>query len=414
MSITRSVPPSLSVCPCCLEHAVEQRLDLGDQPASNRFPSDPHARSVTHPLRLGSCLHCGLIQLIEPIPEALVRTPHDWIVYNEPEGHLDQLVDALLPVTDATSRILGLTYKDRTTLARLARRGRPQIAEVHPDRDLEIDDPCAGLETIQARLTPERVQTYTRTHGLADMLLVRHILEHAHAPHRFLQALKELGHTGSLFVFEVPDARKFLAMQDHTFIWEEHISYFTPDTLRTLLQSNGFDIVSTRIAPYPLEDSLIMVAQRTDQVMTNEKTALSKDTEHALMRFADAFGRTGQRLRQVLESVRKEGKQVILFGAGHLSAKFINFYGLKDLIHCVIDDNANKQGRFLPGSGCPIVPSSHINDPNIGLCLLALSPESEARVMPKLEPVLRHGGRIASIFRGSTIAVLPPESVATP
>ena len=58
----------------------------------------------------------------------------------------------------------------------------------------------------------------------------------------------------------------------------------------------------------------------------------------------------------------------------------MNLHELSNSVVGIIDDNPNKLGRIMPGSGLPIIASSELIKQNIDLCLLTLNPESEARV----------------------------------
>ena len=107
-------------CRCCAG-ALEVLLDLGLQPVCSHFKSQAGELSAHHPLALAQCTRCGQLQIEDPAPVALLRSPHAWVSYIEPEGHLDQLVDELcsLPNADPQWRVGGVTYKDQSTLERL-------------------------------------------------------------------------------------------------------------------------------------------------------------------------------------------------------------------------------------------------------------------------------------------------------
>ena len=94
-----------------------------------------------------------------------------------------------------------------------------------------------------------------------------------------------------------------------------------------------------------------------------------------------------------------------LFGAGHLAAKFVNFYGLKEKLIGVIDDNPHKQNHFLPGSALPVIGSEWLNTGDIDLCMLTLSPESETKVRKAKADYLARGGIFRSIFSASTSSI---------
>lgn len=398
---TSTVPTQ---CISCSTTSVNLLLDFDQQPPSNRFFQEGEPQSQTHSLALGQCAACGLVQLVNPMSEDMVRSHHAWISYNEPEGHLDQMVDDLIRMTglNPDARIVGLSYKDDTTLARFNRRGFANTYRYDMEQDLGIADPLAGLETIQCATTAERADALAKKHGQAELLLVRHLLEHAHGQKRFLDALGRLVKpTGSL-VFEMPESKKFLAACDYSFVWEEHIAYFTIETLRRLMQHARFDPWALMTYEYPLEDSLVAVVRP----VSSGKNADEPGAEEIALgdQYGKHFAQARERTRADLSRLKNEGKRVAVFGAGHLAAKFLNLFDLQDLVYCVIDDNPHKLGLRMPGSGVPVRPSSVLIDEKIDLCLLSLSPESEKKVIADKQAYVDQGGQFRSIFTLSPIA----------
>jgi hypothetical protein len=147
----------------------------------------------THPLVSASAQRAsGSID--QPMQPTMAKSQFDWLTYNEPEGHLDDLVARLrqLPGITTSSRIAGLTYKDDSTLARLAKLGYANTYRIDARADLGLQDPCAGLESIQVALDDATASRLVTKHGQADLLLVRHVLEHAHNPLAFLRTVSSL------------------------------------------------------------------------------------------------------------------------------------------------------------------------------------------------------------------------------
>src|SRR5438132_6475176 len=139
-------------CVGCGANSITQLADLGPQPPSNRFLLGPDERSECNSLKLGCCRTCGLAQLLSPMAIEMVRSRHAWITYNEPEGHLDRLVDVVATTAAITphTRLIGLSYKDDSTLARFSKRGAASTYRLDPVNDLDIQESLAGLETLQA------------------------------------------------------------------------------------------------------------------------------------------------------------------------------------------------------------------------------------------------------------------------
>lgn len=325
-----------------------------------------------------------------------VKSRFKWLTYNEPEGHLDDLVARLrrLPGINAGSRIGALTYKDDSTLARFDRAGYANTYRVDMARDLRLDDPCAGLESIQAAIDAKTAERIAERYGSADLLIVRHVLEHAHDPLAFLQAVRSLVKPGGHLVFEMPDSTKFIKACDYSFVWEEHITYLCAATLETLIANGGLFLSEIIVYPYPLEDSLIAV-------VNNERaTTAGADSTAELCANGKAFARqfddSHAHLHALFRGWRQAGKRIAVFGAGHLAAKFVNFFGLEKFIECVIDDNPNKQNLLMPGSRLPVQGSAMLD--SIDVCLLSLNPESEQKVMQKYRHVVERGVAFLSIF----------------
>lgn len=389
-------------CIGCGATDTETLVDFGTQPPHNRFLKAREIVRDRHPLVIGVCGKCGLIQLKDPMPPSMVRSHHEWLTYNEPEGHLDALVEHLAARIAPDAKIFGLSYKDDSTLARFEKLGYGATFRYDMKADLGINDPCAGLETIQALMTEEQAAELAMKHGKADLLIVRHVLEHAHDPSGFMKALGKLVNPGGKIVFEMPDCRKFVDACDYSFVWEEHISYFSQSTMKGFAFRNGFAVEEMLAYPYPFEDSLIAVLTAGNA----SRETLPDEAEIAsARRFAAHFDSAKKAYRDYFSRLHASGKHIAVFGAGHLAAKFLNLFDLKDFFDYVIDDNPHKQGLAMPGSGLPIVDSSHL--PETDLCMLSLSPESEQKVLARQQAYVQYGGRFFSIFALSPSALKP-------
>jgi C-methyltransferase C-terminal domain/Putative zinc binding domain/Methyltransferase domain len=399
-------------CRVCGCDWAPEHLDFGPQALRNRFLRSPEETEFTHPLSLGVCCSCGIVQLAEPPPIEELRPRFGWIAYNEPERHLDELADMLakLPGITPRSTFAGLTYKDDSTLVRLNRRG---LAETwRPDlHDLGIVAPFAGIESVQEKLTPNIAASLAAKFGQPYVLLVRHVLEHTHNTRAALEWAAKLVRPGGYVVFEVPDAARALDRLDCTTVWEEHTLYFTPVSLRGCLErKGGLEIVSLESYPYPHEDSLVVIARSLPERVAQIPTVPREDIART-QRFIREFPRVRDSIQRQLR-----GRRIAMLGAGHLTGAFVNLYGLADQIEFVADDNPNKHGLFMPGSRLPILPSSELVNREIDLCLMTVRPEIEDAVIANNAAFMTRGGILASVFPGSRFSfeqlALPVEVLA--
>ncbi len=387
-------------CTVCEGQTLQCCLEFGPQPPSNRFvlPGSPKAEE-RYPLSLGYCVDCGTVQLVDRMPIEAIRPRFDWLRNNEPEGHLDDLVDKLagLPGMDPKARIIGLSYKDRSTLERLAKQGFEHVTDIAP-AELPAAESPFGLETLQHNLSvPDVIDDLRHRHGAANLLLVRHLVEHAESAARFLAALRGLLAPGGYLVLEFPDNERVLRSANHAFIWEEHFTYFTTASFRALADCVGARLVRFERYPYPFEDALVAVLQFDfTSVRANQP---ARGTVPGLLAFAERFPVEHVRWHEELSSLKEQGKKLAVFGAGHLAVKLVNFMELAKFIDCVIDDHPRKTGLLMPGSRLPIVRSSDMHARGIRTCISTLSPESEIRVRQKLADYFEDGGRFIPAFQ---------------
>jgi hypothetical protein len=398
-----------SACFLCRNGNLTRLVDVGPQPVSNRFLRTPSAGEELFPVALRQCDACGLVQIEQPVPAPALVPPYDWVTYSEPEGHLDELVDILfgLPGVGPGRVAAGVSFKDDSTLARLQDRGL-QTWRIDFEHDLGIAGAHAGhgVETIQDRLTPPLAARIVRRRGRADVLLVRHILEHAALPLEFVAALRTLVQPNGYIVIEVPDCTRALDACDYTTIWEEHTLYYTPATFRHSLQLAALDVVRAENYPYPFENSLVAIARTNGRdAAPGRAAALLRCERERGLAFARSFDRTRQTVRRLLDEHRRDGGRVALFGAGHLACTWINVFGVGDRIDCVVDDNPHKCGLYMPGSKLAIVGSPALVERGITLCLLSLNPIGEQRVVEKNRTFVEQGGAFASIFPASARAL---------
>ena len=388
-------------CQICSTEQLSVLLDLGPQPLCNRFKADPREEEFRHPLILGQCLSCGLIQLTDPVPTDEIIPRVEWLKYNEPEGHLDDLVEILSNLEGLAEKPVacGITYKDDSLLKRIKGKKFDKTFRIDPKIDLGITKQGIASETIIPMLTKETVKGLVEKYGQADLIVARHILEHAPDTQKFLESIKQLLKPGGYIVFEVPDCSLQLRTCDYTMLWEEHMLYFVPDTLKNSFNYTPFKLSLYKKYLYPVENSLVAIVRQTnddsDQVDSN--ISVSKQLADGL-RYAHNFSKNKTIMQQYIKNYKGSTGRISVFGAGHLSSMYINLMEIKDYIDFIVDDDPNKQSIYMPGSSLSVKRSDSLINEGIRLCLLSLSPDSEEKVLQNNINFVENGGVFSSIF----------------
>lgn len=382
-------------CRSCRRGHVPVDLDLGTAAFCVEAPTAAvAARALSrHPFRLGTCSDCGVVQLLDLPPLAALRPAERAILYRDPERHLDDLARATASVLpSSTAFILGMSYKDAPLLDRFAALGLTHQKNLDRDTDWGLSDPRYGIETMQARCTTEWAESIRNQYGRVDLLIVRHVLEHAHDPPAFLAACRRLIEPNGLLLIEVPGCDTEFARGDCGALWEEHVSYFTADSLRRTLMTHGFYPRLIGNYPYTVEDCLAAVAQCGT---TQKSSAATTSTLVSDLRSGRERLRT--QLQHRAEVLRQSQSGIAVYGAGHRTATWLELAGIADVVTCVIDDDPSKQGRYLAGSGIPVGPAAWLIERNIGLCLGLISAEILQRIAVRESAYISRGGRFVTM-----------------
>lgn len=398
----------MKVCQLCKKNTITELLNLGMQPICNRFLANQDDEEFKFPLIIEQCSMCGVVQIAEPVKASELFSRYSWITYNEPENHLDDLAKTIskLPGVTKDSLIFGISFKDDSTLMRLKNLGFEQTRRINPKYDLGIAEIHIGVETIQDRLTFDIADTIVKKYGKSEVVIARHIIEHAHDLSGFLNTLKQLVTEEGYIVIEVPDCLDAFEKLDYTTLWEEHSIYFTSETLHACFMLSGFSPVYSKCYPNLCENSLVVIVKPINHfqyfIVPDDKL---KEERARARNFAQKFTEQREKIRRYFLDYRQKHGKIVLFGAGHFACTYINLLGLKDIVDFIVDDNPNKRGLFMPGSKLPIYGSSSLIEENVRLCLLSLNPISEDKVIKINQEFLNRGGTFSSIFPSSKRAL---------
>jgi len=387
---------------------IKLLMDLGKQPVSNRFlPKSGYEFAPHYDLKLILNETTGQICLEHPFPIEDLKPRYEWLTCFEPEDHLDALADSIIKLPGITqeSVFAGYSFKDDSTLERLKAKGYQRQWRIDPQKDLGLSDSCASIETYQSVFNIEKAKQIQENNGHVDVMIVRHVVEHAYNISEYIEAISSLVHPNGYIVWELPDCERALSEGDCTIIWEEHIHYFTSFTFRELLERSGFYITHYDSVSYPLENSIIAIVKNNNSIadiLTQDVTAVSVEVDRA-HRFSKKIEQRKKNIRFKLETFLEKHGHIALFGAGHLSVAFLSIMEIADLIDFVIDDNPYKNEMRMPVGKLTILGSDSLYSRDIGLCLLGLNPQNQTKVVEKHMQFSAKGGKFASIFPGTTL-----------
>jgi hypothetical protein len=222
---------------------------------------------------------------------------------------------------------------------------------------LNITQKGVASETILPRLTAKSVKAIADKHGHVDLIIARHILEHAPDTQKFLSTIWDMLNPDGYIVFEVPDCTKQLEFKDYSMPWEEHILYFVPETLKAFFNHTNYELVHYRKYPYITEDSQVAIVRKAKDKRITESKPISGIFALA-NEYANSYKQQRKRVCSYLKEYTAKVGKVAFYGAGHLSVMIINSLQIEGFIEFIADDTKQKQGKFLPGTSLEIKSSN--------------------------------------------------------
>ncbi len=391
----------MRTCNSCAAQ-LEDLLYLGDHPIANQLTEEPNGLVKVYPMKVGGCPRCGLVQLTEPIDSQLFYTDYATPTSWKREPHIDKLVAALRPLLDRESRILDVGCNDGRFLRHLLADGWQNIAGLEPTRNTSEEAMRQGFTVHQQSLHYEVACQLTQDTGLWDCITLRQVLEHIGDLQDFGRSLNLLLDMNGILVIEVPDSRTNMVGHDYA-LWEEHVNYFTPETLGAFLRAHGFEPIDSYVSLFS-GVCLTVIARKVAELNQDspEKASLpaeelrtQTDNFHS---WADQYEGFKLRVRDEIV-MRADAGQVVLYGVGSRSSNFINIMGVASLVTFAIDDQPQKQNRFMPSSGIPILSTAEASlrmRESQFFALLGVNGENEDALLDASE--LLRGGTHASVL----------------
>ena len=229
-------------------------------------------------------------------------------------------------------------------------------------------DPC--LDRRRADVVGERARDVeligdffsdSSIEGLtADVLLSKMTLEHIPAAGRFFRLAEQVARNsapGMRLFIQIPESERIfrdLALED---VYYEHCNYFTEVSLAGLFRRHGFT-VDEATREYDGQYLTLLGRYGGDAVRVaaeGEDMAGVSELRRLVMRFAATWEGRVAEWRSTVDERRAQGGRVVVWGSGSKGVSFLSAIGGGEGVSHVVDINPHRQGRFMVGTGHPIV-----------------------------------------------------------
>ena len=354
-------------CRSCGGASLELILSLGETPLANALltaeqRSEPEAR---FPLDLVYCPDCALVQITETVPPEQLFS-HYLYLSSFSDTMLQSAEEVANRLTDRrhlgpASLVVELASNDGYLLQYYKRRQVPVLG-IEPAANIAKVAEEKGIPTL-VRFFGEEVARELRDQGkTADVIHANNVLAHVADLNGFVAGIALLLKDQGVAVIEVPHVKALVEHLEFDTIYHEHLCYYSLTALQPLFQRHGLTIVDVERLPIH-GGSLRFYASKSGTASEAVTRLKAEETEAGIasFEFYRDFGQKvaglRERLRTLLQSLKKEKKRIAAYGASAKGSTLLNYFGIDgETLDFVVDRSTVKQGLYTPGTHLQILP----------------------------------------------------------
>lgn len=359
------------VCHVCGNRLGEELLTLENIPVFSNFLADTPEQAKTAVLgnqKLAQCGRCGFVFNSAFEPEKL-RYGEGYHAERGVSAVYRRHIDRTLDFIESAERLEGKTVLEAACgtgeFLRAAARRNPQCCiGVDPSAEEGREGNLTIRQTLFDR---EYLEKYPQK---IDILINRHMIEHIQAPLEMLRLFAQSLPQGGLLYLETP--RLDWILQNRVFydFPYEHCSYYSDDFMPRLLKAAGFSIAAMESSYDGQYFSVCARKSGEPSEIENADIQQLKDVQggfEAAARALRGIAKGGSECQYgtlqnstVLQSHLFNANGIYLWGAAAKGVMCSNLLRKFKISGC-IDSNPYKQGKFIPGTGYPVLAPKEIS-----------------------------------------------------
>lgn len=384
------------ICNLCGARELTELIDFGSHPVSKHYLTQPSEERQTWPVRLYFCKACGLTQLKDSCPPEVLYANYVTLSSWKFQPHVSHQIGVIKALDGITqnSKIIEIGCNDGEFLHQLAVNGFTSALGVEPAEDAYKLAVAKGVNVIREFLTPPLAADIARKDGKFDLFISRQNLEHMSDLRGVAESINALVRSGGYVLIEVPNFNCNLRCDDYS-LWEEHVNYFTLETLRVFLAMAGVEIIHDEEFLFSGE-GIFIIGRKSGSVASAHDYMSALREEN--LEYAAKWPTFRHEINAYLEGIKMQGKKIAVYGAGSRVFCLINFTGIAKHIDIIVDDQKEKQNSFMPGGRLPVLPSDALYEQDIAVCLLAVNTENEEKVLKRHARYIEEGGQFWSVL----------------
>ena len=382
-------------CRSCKSKNLKRVLSLGYQPLANNLLNSASEKYRTYPLELNVCQDCFNCQLSvavkseEMFDNYLYKSSTSKSFREHFSNAAKKYIEKLK--LDKDAYIIDIGSNDGIGLRPFLELGYNNILGIEPAKNLSEIANNEGINTFNGYLS-EKAKNPVKNG--ADLILASNVFAHSDNLIEMAETMKKLLKNSGTIVIEVQYLMN--TFKDLTFdnIYHEHTNYWSLTSLIPFFDRLNMKIFHAELINTHGGSIRVYITTNPDKSINNTVSKLLDEEEKFGLKNIDTyieFGKKIEKLKLKVKSnmikLKSKYKNVIGFGAPAKATTALNYFGLKNEIQFIIEDNNLKDGKYIPGVNIPIISKDKVNKDKIsnndGILVLAWNFYDEIKKLNK-------------------------------
>ncbi len=354
-------------CRGCNGFDLFSALDLGELPIANELWNNQDKSIELFPLHLRICRSCGLGQVEDVVmPSRLFRD------YRYLSSTSTSFLEHARNFATETAHdldfgpgdwVLEIASNDGYLLKHFIKLGI-DVLGIEPAENVAEIARQAGVPTVSEFFGLDLAESLLASRGRPKLIVANNVMAHVPDIQNFVAGIAVLVGPETQVSIENPSLINFLKEDQFDTIYHEHYSYLTANSVDKITKEAGLQLFKVEEIVTHGGSNRYWLRQQPS-VVSSEKQVVAKILQEVEDGLFDesAWRNFDGRIQELIsnfynwvKSSFEAGKIVCGYGAPAKASTLINASRIeKDWITVIADASPEKQGRFMPTHGIPIV-----------------------------------------------------------
>ncbi len=365
-------------CRSCGNEKLKRVISLGYQPLANNLLKKKTEHAELYPLEVNYCDNCHNCQLSVAVDPKKMFSNY---LYTSSTSkvfrlHFEKAAKKYIKefkLNKKKSYIIDIGSNDGIALKPFQSFGFKNILGIEPAKNLAKLANKRKIKTFNGFLN---IKNLKKIKTGADIILASNVFAHSDNLKEMAECMKRLLKKDGTIIIEVQYLLNTL--KDLTFdnIYHEHYNYWSLTSLVNFFQQFNLEIYNAEKIQTHGGSLRIYIKNKKAKPNRNVKSLLKEEEKFGIKKystyknFADKIYEIRSNVVNNLNKLKQKNKKIIGYGSPAKATTALNFFGIKDQIDYIIEDNKLKHGKFVPGVKIPIQSKNKIkNKLPVGLVL---------------------------------------------